>query len=162
MLDLLSGAHVTPTFTFLLVSVGLLVLAAIDIHTREVEDYATAMLLAVTTLSLLWEGVSAGQWASGLLSAAVAFLIYLALGMRGVLGGGDVKLSAVPALLLGAANPFLGVWWVAASLLIQHGFFLMARSPAGKAEPAQAETSALPHVPAMAAALLTAWTIFPT
>lgn len=157
MLALLPAAHTAPTLTFILVSVGMLALAVADIIRREVEDFATIALLIVTVGGLAVEGISAEQWASGILSAAVGFTVYLALGTRGVLGGGDVKLSLVPALLLGACNPFLGVWWVAASLLIQHVFFLTARF----ATSGESSVVGLPHVPAMTTALMVAWVLFP-
>lgn len=166
MLELLStpsSVHVVPTLTLFLVSVGTLVLAAADIWRQEVEDWATVILLAVAAGGMLWEGISAGQWISGALSAAIAFLIYLALGMRGVMGGGDVKLSVVPALVLGAWSPFLGLWWIAASILIQQVFFWVAsRNVQSVGSSSRTEPVALPHVPAMAAALLAASVIFPT
>lgn len=152
-----ASAPIAPTLTILAVTVGMVALAVFDILREEVEDYATAALLLLTLGALLWEGVSAGQWAGGALAAALAFSAYLLLGMAGVVGGGDVKLSVVPALVLGIGHPLIGVWWVAASLLIQHGFFLVARLTASAG---RAGVPTLPHVPAMATAFLAAWVLF--
>lgn len=162
MLGLFSPAvQVIPTVTVLLVTVGMLVLAAADIWRHEVEDYATAILLAVAAGGLISEGVSAQQGVSGALSAGIAFLVYLALGIRGVMGGGDVKLSVVPALVLGACNPFLGVWWIAASILIQQAFFVaVTHRVLAAARRSGDEAFTLPHVPAMATAMLVAPMIF--
>lgn len=163
MPDLLSPAgHVAPTVTVLLVTVGMLVLAAADIWRHEVEHWATAALLLVAAGGLIWEGISVQQGITAVLSGAIAFLAYLSLGVRGVMGGGDVKLSVVPALVLGACNPFLGVWWIAASILIQQAFFVVAaRRVRVSAAPSTGGAFVLPHVPAMAGALLIAPTLFP-
>lgn len=163
MLDLLSpAAHVAPTVTVLLVTVGMLVLAAADIWRHEVEDWATAALLLVAAGGLIWEGISIQQGITAVLSGAIAFMTYLSLGVRGVMGGGDVKLSVVPALVLGACNPFLGVWWIAASILIQQGFFFVASRRVRVASGATSgDAFVLPHVPAMAAAMLIAPLLFP-
>lgn len=164
MLQLFSSAGpATPTIAIYTVIVGVLVLAALDIWRREVEDLATVALLGITLAMLAITGINAQQWISAILSGAIAFCVYMLLGMRGVMGGGDVKLSPVPALVLGAASPFLGVWWICAAILIQHAFHLVLarRRRAVLAHGAQADAAVLPHVPAMAAAMLVAVGIFP-
>lgn len=155
--------HVTPTITIAVIIVGMLVLAIIDIRRREVDDYATAVLLLAAVTGLAIEGIGPAQWITALLSAAAAFMVYLNLGMRGVMGGGDVKLSIVPAFVLGASNPFLGVWWIACAILIHQMLFVISvrslRAPVGAA---RALPVALPHVPAMAVAMVVATMVFPT
>lgn len=155
--------RVDVTTTVTLVIVGMLILAVVDLWKQEVEDVATAALLAVASCSLAFQGVSLEQWLSGVLSAAVSFLIYLHLGTKGVMGGGDVKLSVVPALVLGAANPFLGVWWVACGLLLQQVIHVLVQrvGPPRAATTAYATPLVLPHVPAMAGAMVIATVIFP-
>lgn len=164
MFDFL-GAHVTvlPVYTLLVVTIGMLILAAADICRHEVEDWATAILFLVACAGLLWEGVSPHQWLAGALSGAIAFLVYLALGMQGFIGGGDVKLAAVPALVLGACVPFLGVWWVAASIGLQQVFFIITTRlarPRGFSRGQAAQALVLPHVPAMATVMLIAPSMF--
>lgn len=151
----LAASHIIPALTLFVVSAGLLVLGAADIWREEVEDYATVALLLITVAALVHEGISPQQWLAGALSAAVVFLFYLSLGVHGLMGGGDVKLSAVPALVLGASMPLLGLWWAAASVVIQYGFFAVA----GRLAPGST-TPGLPHVPAMAVAFVLAWAIF--
>jgi Flp pilus assembly protein protease CpaA len=146
--------HVVPAVTISVVIAGMLVLAGVDVWRREVEDVAIVVLLGVAAIGMHIEGISLEQWLGAALASAVAFMIYLGLGQRGVLGGGDVKLSIVPALVLGAMNPVMGLWWVACAIVIhQLFFFINAR--------VQKEAAAIPHVPAMAAAALVAAIAFP-
>ena len=142
---LVRSPTVVPANTLLVVIAGLMLLAAIDVWREEVEDWAIAALLGIAVIGLHLEGILAQQWVGAVLAASVAFLIYLNLGQRGVLGGGDVKLSVVPAFVLGAANPLAGVWWIAGAILIHQALFvIIARTRRSR--------EAIPHVPAMAAA----------
>lgn len=146
--------HVLPGTTLVVVIAGLVLLAVIDVWRREVEDYAVVALLGIAAIGMRMEGIQAQQWLGAVLAAAIAFTVYLALGQRGVLGGGDVKLSVVPAFVLGAANPVIGVWWIACAFLIhQVLFFVTARIRKSR--------EAIPHVPAMAAATMVAAVAFP-
>jgi Flp pilus assembly protein protease CpaA len=156
MLELLLGyeGRVVPTVTISVVLVGMLVLAALDVWRREVEDYATIALLAVAVVGMDLEGIVLEQWIGAVLAAAIAFMVYLRLGQRGVLGGGDVKLSVVPALVLGASNPIIGLWWIACAIVIHQAFFVVNAR-------AQKAPLALPHVPAMALAALVSSVAFP-
>ncbi|MCY1718453.1 A24 family peptidase [Microbacterium sp. SL62] len=139
----------------------MLALATADIWRQEVEDWATVLLATAVLVAVSLEGISAQQWVAGALSAALAFAIYLALALRGAMGGGDVKLSVVPAFLLGAANPVLGLWWVCVSMLIQHGLFLGMRRWRVAAAGGGVVPVELPHVPAMTASLIASVMIFP-
>jgi Flp pilus assembly protein protease CpaA len=155
--------HVTPMITITVVIAGMIILAALDVWRHEVEDYAIVALLVLATGGMLLEGITLTQWLGGILSAAIAFLVYLNLGMSGVMGGGDVKLSVVPAFVLGASSPLLGLWWIAGAVLVhQLLMLLLARRPraalAGSMRPA---AIALPHVPAMAGAMVIATVAFP-
>ena len=159
---MLDAGSVTPAITLIVVIAGVLALAAWDIWRHEVEDWATAGLLGAAVIGLSAEGISASQWLSGAASAALAFGVYLYLGMRGLMGGGDVKLAGVPALVLGASNPFLGVWWLSMSFLIHQAIVVTVRRSAIRAgEGAVSAPVALPHVPAMAAAMVLATVVFP-
>ncbi|WP_311245423.1 MULTISPECIES: prepilin peptidase [unclassified Microbacterium] len=157
-----SGVVTIPTITALVVIVGMFVLAGLDIWRHEVEGYATIILAGVAAAGVTLEGISAQQWVAGLISAALAFTVYLALGIRGVMGGGDVKLAAVPAFVLATINPVLGAWWVGVSLLIQQLFFTAARlSVRRTAGDTRNVTVVMPHVPAMTAGMVIAVSIFP-
>jgi len=150
------GAPPTAPATALTVAIaGMLALAVVDLWREEIEDWATIALAVATVSALAYDGVSAAQWVAAALSAAVVFLAYLELGMRGVMGGGDVKLAAVPALTLGAVSPFLGVWAAAVAILLQQ---VLLRASTWRARPPAG--GALPHVPAMAAALIAAAIVF--
>jgi Flp pilus assembly protein protease CpaA len=146
--------HTAPLVTITLAMVGMIVLAGCDVWRREVEDYATIAFLAVVVVGMDLEGLSSSQWVGGVLAAAIAFTFYLGLGQKGVVGGGDVKLSIIPALVLGASNPVIGLWWVACAVLIHQLFFYVNTR-------VQKEPAAIPHVPAMAAAVLVSVVAFP-
>jgi Flp pilus assembly protein protease CpaA len=151
---LLSEGHVMPTVTLTLILVGMLALAALDIWRREVEDWAIIVLFAVAVVGLDLEGITLSQWSAGLLSAAIAFAAYMYLGQKGVLGGGDVKLSVVPAFVLGASHPLMGLLWILFAIVFHEGLmYLNSR--------VQKEMAAIPHVPAMALAALVASMAFP-
>jgi prepilin signal peptidase PulO-like enzyme (type II secretory pathway) len=156
MLELIfpQDGHVVPTATITVVIVGLVVLAGIDVWRREVEDYATAGLLLVAIAGVAIEGIAPAQWIGAILASAIAFMVYLSLGQRGVMGGGDVKLSLVPAFVLGASNPIIGIWWIAGAIVIQQLFFYINARVQKAPEP-------FPHVPAMALATLVATVAFP-
>jgi Flp pilus assembly protein protease CpaA len=158
-----ADGHVTPLVTIWVVLVGMLVLAALDVWRQEVEDVAIIAILVLAVAGFTIEGVTVIQWVGGVLAAAVAFLVYLNLGVRGVMGGGDVKLASVPAFVLGVCSPVLGVWWIAGAILIQQVLTLaLARRPKASAAGASVVPAALPHVPAMAASMLIAIVAFPT
>lgn len=146
--------NVFPAVTLLVVIAGMLVLAALDVWREEVEDYAVLALLGITVLGLSLEGIHPNQWLGAVISAAIAFSVYLHLGMKGVLGGGDVKLSIVPAFVLGAVNPVIAIWWIACAFMIHQLLFLVAAS-------VTKSKTAIPHVPAMAAATLVSAVAFP-
>lgn len=144
---LIRPGDVLPERTILVVIAGMLVLAAVDVWRCEVEDYAVIALLGTAAIGLHLEGIHPQQWLGSVLAAAIAFMVYLNLGQRGVLGGGDVKLSVVPAFVLGAANPVIGVWWIACAILIHQALFALYVRVHKTRE-------AIPHVPAMAAAAI--------
>lgn len=151
---LIQPDNVLPETTVWLVIAGMLVLAAVDVWRREVENYAIVTLLGIAVTGMYLEGVRPQQWVGAVLAATIAFAVYLHLGRRGVLGGGDVKLSVVPAFVLGACNLVIGVWWVAGALLIHQVFF------AGWSR-LRRTREAIPHVPAMAAGTIIAAVAFP-
>lgn len=163
MLELLAGSDASiPAVTILIVAAGMLVLGFLDVIRLEVETVATVALGLVAIGGLIVEGVTRHQWLGGVLAAAFAFGIYLVLGMRGVMGGGDVKLAPVPALVLGVVHPLLALWWVSAALGAQTILGLLmgqrrAHIAGTGGHRAQTAQLALPHVPAMALAML----IFP-
>lgn len=165
MLEILitpSGVVTIPTITALVVIVGMFVLAALDVWRHEVEGYATIILAGATAAGVTLEGISAQQWLIGIISGALAFTVYLALAVHGLMGGGDVKLAAVPAFILGTMHPVLGAWWIGVSLLIQQLFFMAARRSIRRTAGGTQSTAAMmPHVPAMTAGMVVAVTIFP-
>ena len=146
--------HVVPVVTIYIVIAGMVLLAVLDVWRYEVEDYATAALLVVAVVGVAVEGILPAQWPGAILAAAIAFMVYLGLGQRGVLGGGDVKLSIVPAFVLGASNPIVGLWWVACAIILHQVMFHF--STRGEAAP-----KGIPHVPAMAVATVIAAVAFP-
>jgi len=141
-----------PIFFFIAV---MFVVAVRDIQTRTVKLVWTVMVgIAAIVVVTLQAGSGPMQWLSGGLSALAAFGFYLFLGMRGVMGGGDVKLAPFPALVLGAMSPLLGVWWIVASLAIQQIVTLFVRLWRRiRSQPAKRALE-LPHVPAMWVALV--------
>lgn len=151
---LIPQGNVVPEKTILVVIVAMLVLAAVDVWRREVEDYAIVALLGIAVMGMHLEGIHPQQWLGSALAAGIAFIVYLRLGQRGVLGGGDVKLSIVPTFVLGASNPIIGVWWVACAFLIHQALFVVITRSKKSRE-------AIPHVPAMAAATIVASIAFP-
>lgn len=152
---------VAPHVAIAVALVGLFVLAAVDIWREEVEDWATAILLVAVASTLVAIDITPGQWLNAILSAAATFTIYLWLGTKGVMGGGDVKLSLVPALALGAANPFLAIWWIAAAIAMHQVLgYAVSLSVEGRAIK-RSQAIALPHVPAMAIAATLATVVFP-
>ncbi|ROR76113.1 Flp pilus assembly protein, protease CpaA [Plantibacter flavus] len=156
MLELLTagqGFHI-PAVTVLVIIFGMLLLAAYDVWRREVEDIAVVALLGLATIGLHVEGVTGLQWLNALLVAAIAFGLYLELGQQGILGGGDVKLSIVPAFVFGALHPMIGLWWIASTILIHQTFFAI------NARVNRTRTG-IPHVPAMAVGALVTSLIFP-
>lgn len=155
--------HVVPSLTILAVCGGMLVLAVFDILREEVEDVATIALAATTVIGMTLEGIAASQWITGIVSAVIAFTAYFWLGIQGKMGGGDVKLVGVPALVLGAANPFLGLFWVVLSIFVQQCTFLLWRVmvPVGQSGSTTKTVARLPHVPAMAISLVVSVSFFP-
>ena len=157
-----TGATNTPTVAVSVVIVGLVALACYDLWKQTVENWSIVALLGVAVGAMSFEHISAQQWLGAVLSALVVFMIYLALGTRGVMGGGDVKLSIVPGLVLGAVSPMLGLWWAASSIVVHQAFFfLVARTPRRAEATSDAAAVALPHVPAMSVAMVLAVTVFP-
>jgi len=160
MLDVLTNLvlgydeHIVPTMTISVVIVGMVVLAVLDVWREIVEDYAIVVLLAVAVVGLDLEGIHPQQWLGAIVVSAIAFMIYLSLGHKGVLGGGDVKLSVVPAFVLGASVPFIGLWWIICALALQKGFAYVSSG-------GRKVSVAMPHVPAMALATLLASVAFP-
>jgi Flp pilus assembly protein protease CpaA len=165
MVELFLGpeGHVFPATAIAVLLGGMLVLAAIDVWKQEIEDVATAALLILAAGALMFDDIQPGQWLSAILTAAVAFGVYLNLGLKGVFGGGDVKLSIVPAFVLGASNPLIGIWWIGCAIVLQQALFFIYRRT--QRTPVRASGSAeplvIPHVPAMAAATLAATAAFP-
>jgi leader peptidase (prepilin peptidase)/N-methyltransferase len=146
-LTLNDEGYVMPTITVSLVLAGMVVLAVLDVWREEVEDYGIVVLAGVAVIGVHLEGIRPEQWLGAFLAAAIAFLVYFDLGLKGGVGGGDVKLSLVPAFALGAGDPLIGMWWIIGSLLIQ----AVLSSITTRVQKAPA---AMPHVPAMALATL--------
>jgi prepilin signal peptidase PulO-like enzyme (type II secretory pathway) len=139
---------VIPTTAFAVTLVGLAALAFVDVYTRKVQDCATLVIAFAVIFALRFDGISSEQWVWGLASALLVFGAYLELGTSGRMGGGDVKLSPVPALVFGAVNPLLAIWSVALAFSIQSAFQIINRH--GFKDP----SPAMPHVPAIFAATL--------
>jgi Flp pilus assembly protein protease CpaA len=134
---------VMPGVTLFILICAMAVLALADLKWQKVDPWSTAALGAAAVLGLLVDGISATQWILALASAAIAFVIYLELGVHGIMGGGDIKLSPIPALVLGAINPLLALWWLCLAISIQAGIRAVS------ARPGPGETEEMPHVPAM-------------
>jgi len=124
------------------VLITLVVAAVIDVCIEWIPDTFTGVAGVGLVVASFHAGVTWDEYLNGALSAAVIFLAYLELGVRGIIGGGDVKLSVLPAAVLGAVSPMLALWWFVTTIALQ-GLLSLAgrtsRSPAG-----------IPHVPAMA------------
>ncbi|MGW8431182.1 prepilin peptidase [Curtobacterium citreum] len=124
-----------------LVLLFLVVAAVIDVSVRWIPDTLTAVAAGAVAASAYYAGITAHQIAVGALCGLLAFLVYLELGVRGVFGGGDVKLVAIPAFILGAVHPLLALWWFTATIGLQG--LLSIGNRALKLPPG------IPHLPAM-------------
>lgn len=93
----------TASLGFLLIAVPLLVFAAgRDIATRLIPDGVSIAIAVAGLATRAFEG-----WSALLTSAAIGcglFVLLLLLAMRGVLGGGDVKLVSAMAFGLSPAD----------------------------------------------------------
>lgn len=108
---------------------GLGALARLDVLTHLIRDRHTAVLAAVTVPAVVWaawSGVTVygfPYWAVALAAAVFAFVFLLGVAMvAGFVGGGDIKLSPLPAAVLagtGLMTPF--VWF-----FLTFGFALIA------------------------------------
>lgn len=125
-----------------LVLLALVVAAVIDVSVQWIPDTFTAVAGAALVLASIHAHITLQQSVDGLLTAAVVFLLYLELGVRGIIGGGDVKLAPIPAAVLGAVNPVLGLWWFVSTIALQGLFSLTGK--------ALKQPVGIPHVPAMA------------
>lgn len=99
-------AVISSSHPLLLVAAALLALtaAAVDVLLRRIPNRLCAALAVVALATRLAEGFVAA--AASLAAAAILFAVLFALFLRGVLGGGDVKLATAAALGL----PPLAVW----------------------------------------------------
>ena len=138
---------IIPVTAFAVLVFGMVLLAVADIRTKEVDPWSTAALAFAAVVALFSDGVTVSQWTSGLISAVLVFILYLEMGMRGKMGGGDVKLSPLPALVLGTISPFLALWAVALAFSLQATLQFAVRPQSSFAAPV-----ALPHVPAICVA----------
>lgn len=144
------AASVVPAVTLIGVATAMIVLAAIDLWREQLHDLVTVLVLLAALAGLSLEGIAPAQWVGAVGSAVVVFLTYLALGLRGAMYGGDVKLSPLPALVLGAVSPVLAFLWLTSTFAVQtlfHGVAarLQAQPAVGPSVPTE-----MPHVPAMA------------
>jgi prepilin signal peptidase PulO-like enzyme (type II secretory pathway) len=125
-----------------LVLLFLIVAAVIDLAVRWIPDTLTAVAAGALAASAFHADITVHQVIIGALCGVLAFLVYVELGVRGIFGGGDIKLVAIPAFILGAVHPLLALWWFTASIGLQGLLSIGNRAlklPAG-----------VPHVPAMA------------
>lgn len=125
-----------------LVLLFMVVAAVIDLAVQWVPDSLTAVAAGAVAAAAFYANITTQQVVVGALCGLIAFLVYLELGVRGIFGGGDVKLVAIPAFILGAVNPLLALWWFTATIGLQGLLSVGNRAlklPAG-----------IPHVPAMA------------
>lgn len=135
---------VFPSSAIAVLLLGMLALAVYDLLREEVPNWGTVLLGAGVLIALVHDGVTPSQWAYGILTAGLAFWFYLTLGIRGTMGGGDVKLVPVPALVLGVIHPVLALWAIALSFAVQT-VVQIGVQPTNRTVPV-----ALPHVPSMA------------
>lgn len=102
----------TAGAVFLLIAVPLLVVAASrDIATRLIPDGVSIAIAATGIVTRLFEG-----WAAAATSAGIAlglFILLLLIAMRGMIGGGDVKLIAAMAAGLSPADTWTFVFVMA-------------------------------------------------
>jgi prepilin peptidase CpaA len=131
------------------VAIGILLTIAYgDVRTRRIPNALTAAIAVLGLVRLLLAGDLAAATQTLLASASVfaaAFLLF----WRGVLGGGDAKLVAATALLVGARDlfDFLLIMsacggGIALTLLAYDGFRLRRQNTSRKSV-----GSALPHPP---------------
>lgn len=137
-----------PATAVLVLLAGLAILAILDLRRREVDGSATAILGAALAVILVREPLQASQWIFGFASAVVAFGFYLERGRRGRMGGGDVKLIAIPAFVLGLIHPLLAVWGI---FVLVFGVQMAVRLVHTLVTRAESTTvpEPLPHVPAI-------------
>ncbi|WP_159600085.1 hypothetical protein, partial [Agromyces humi] len=134
---------VIPYTALLIVVIGLAVLAAADVATHRVEWLPTMLLGAAAASALWYDGITVQQWIWAILTAAAVFLFYLEMGVLGRFGGGDITLAPIPALVIGAVNPILGIWVFTVAIALQGVVSLAVRIGLKDPQPT------LPHVPAM-------------
>jgi prepilin signal peptidase PulO-like enzyme (type II secretory pathway) len=130
-----AGAPVNLVLLFLIVA------SIIDLAVQWIPDSLTAVAAGAVAASAFYAGITVHQVVIGALCGVLAFLVYLELGVRGIFGGGDVKLVAIPAFILGAVHPLLALWWFTATIGLQGALSIGNRAlklPAG-----------VPHLPAM-------------
>ncbi|KQO98704.1 prepilin peptidase [Leifsonia sp. Leaf264] len=132
-----------PIAAFLIVLTGLAYLAFVDAKRLEVDGWSTAALAAATLIAFRVDGLTGWQWIWAAAAGALVFVFYLELGVEGRVGGGDVKLAAIPAAVIGTVSPMLAVWAVLVAFGVQSFLRLLARIFVGPS------VTELPHVPAM-------------
>ncbi len=138
MTDLLAWVTAPVNVVLLL----LIAAAVIDLSIQWIPDTFTAAAAGLLVASALHADITPHQAVTGVLCGAIAFLIYVELGVHGILGGGDVKLVPIPAAILGAVNPLLALWWLTSAVSLQG--LLSIGNRALRLPPG------VPHVPAMA------------
>lgn len=115
--------HVPEAFYPAVAALGLGIgaLAAIDYKTRTVKDEHN-IVLAIVTVGLTIYGASQTEWftlLTGGIGVIVCFGTFFALIFLTHFGsGGDIKLSPIPAFVLGAINPLAGVAWLFVAMII--------------------------------------------
>lgn len=103
------------TIPFGIVAFGLGFLAVLDHATRLVRNKHTLIFAGVTLAGLIGVSLAHGEnfWLQALIGATGAFLFLLVLAViSGFVGGGDIKLSPIPAGVLAAWSPLAALLWL--------------------------------------------------
>lgn len=126
-----------------------------DLRHRRIRNWLVAALAAAWAPLALAAGMPAAEMALALAAAALVFAAGFGCFAAGWLGGGDVKLSAVAALWLGAPQTpgFLLLASLAGAALAVAWLAMARLRRAGAASP-RADRRLVPYGPALAAAAI--------
>lgn len=152
MSDLIAGAPLAV----LLVTAGLLVVAAIDIKTHAIHGATIVCLAAVAILGLQVDGASPVQLTTGVIAGLAAMGLLLeytvnaqpALDAQGrgteqQIGAGDIKVIGIPVAVFAASNLPLAAIFLALSTTLQAGLIRVSGSRALPMGPALAISACL-------------------
>lgn len=111
---------------------GLGLLAWLDHATHLILNkhnlvFGGVAVAAIAGVSIFDGGLMTGAMALAGAAGAFIFMFILALSKMGIVGGGDIKLSPIPAALLAAWNPLAPVLWLFCTFVLVLGSMITTR-----------------------------------